>query len=78
MIFGFQQSLFVMLKRQPFIAFRKSSNKEFPFDIYGNNYMNFYNFSNNIIGYADLSFSGKKPEMVKVYVPFKVILYSDC
>ena len=62
-----------MLKRQPFITFRKSSKKEFPFCIYGNNYMNFYNFSSNNIGYADLSFSGRKIEMVKVYVAFKVI-----
>lgn len=59
-----------MLKRQPFIAFRKSSNEEFPFGIYGCNYMNFNNFPNNIIGYADMSFSGEE-KMVKVHVPFK-------
>lgn len=63
-----------MLKRQPFITFRMSSKKEFPFCIYGNNYMNVYNFSSNNIGYTDSSFSGRKVEMVKVYVPFK--LYS--
>lgn len=69
-------SLFVMLKRQPFIASRKHLNEESPLGIHGINCVYFYNsFPGVLLVMLTLEPLGvKKNRNSKKCVPFKVLL----